>query len=51
VFPVIYLDKNKLHLPGSRGSWADIKEGLLCEIKWANNKPGNTIEWLKIQLE
>ncbi|SRR6266496_4664756 len=47
----IYLDKSKLKLTNKKGSFADIKEGLMVEAKYKNNKPDGLIEWLKVQLE
>ncbi len=47
----IYLDKSKLKLTSTKGSLADIKPGLMIEIKYVDNKPGGLIEWIKVQLE
>jgi hypothetical protein len=47
----IYLDKSKLKLTNTKGSFADIKKGLLVEAKYKDNKPGDLIEWLKVQIE
>ena len=47
----IYLDKSKLKLTNIKGSLAEIKKGQLIEAKYKNNKPGDTIEWLKVQIE
>jgi hypothetical protein len=47
----IYLDKSKLKLTNTKGSFADIKKGLLVEAKYKDNKLGDLIEWLKVQIE
>ena len=47
----IYLDKSKLKLTNTKGSIADIKPGLMIEVKYVDNKPGGLIEWIKVQLE
>jgi hypothetical protein len=48
---IIYLDKSKLKLPNKKGSWADIKPGMMVEAKYINNKPGGPVEWIKVQIE
>jgi hypothetical protein len=47
----IYLDKSKLKLPNKKGTWADIKPGMMAEAKYKDNKPGGTVEWIKVQIE
>lgn len=48
---VIYLDKSKLKLRNTKGSFSDIKPGALVEVKYKDNKPDGLIEWIKVQLE
>ena len=47
----IYLDRSKLKLTNRKCSMADCKPGRLVEAKYKDNKPGNSIEWLKVQPE
>ena len=47
----IYLDRSKLKLTNRKCSMADCKPGRLVEAKYKDNKPGSSIEWLKVQLE
>ena len=47
----IYLDKSNLKQTNTKGSFADIKKGLMVEAKYKDNKPGDLIEWLKVQVE
>jgi hypothetical protein len=47
----IYLDKSKLRLGNKKGYCIDMKQGMLAEAKYRDNKPGNKIEWIKVQLE
>jgi hypothetical protein len=48
---IIYLDKSKLKLQNKKGSWADIKPGMMAEAKYKDNKPGGPVEWIKVQIE
>jgi hypothetical protein len=47
----IYLDKSKLKLQNKKGSYADIKPGMTMEVKYVDNKPGNPVDWIKVQIE
>jgi hypothetical protein len=47
----IYLDKSKRKLSNKKGYCADMKPGMRTEAKYKDNKPGNKIEWIKVQLE
>jgi len=47
----IYLDKSKVKQTNTKGSFTDIKQGQLIEVKYKDNKPGNSVEWLKVQIE
>jgi hypothetical protein len=47
----IYLDKSKLKLRNKKGYYADIKPGMKAEVKYKDNKPGNKVEWVKVQVE
>lgn len=47
----IYLDNSKRKLPNKKGSVADIKQGLMVEVKYKDNKPDGLIEWVKVQFE
>ncbi len=47
----IYLDKNKLKMSNKKGYCANIKPGMRTEAKYKDNKPGNKLEWIKVQLE
>ena len=47
----IYLDRSKLKLTNRKCSMSDCKPGRLVEAKYKDNKPGNSIDWLKVQLE
>ena len=47
----IYLDKSKLKLQNKKGSWADIKPGMITEVKYIDNKPGNPVDWIKLLIE
>jgi len=47
----IYLDRSKLKLTNRKCSMSDCKPGRLVEAKYKDNKPGSSIEWLKVQLE
>jgi hypothetical protein len=47
----VYLDKSKLKLRNKKGYFIDIKPGMAAEAKYKDNKPGNKIEWLKVQPE
>jgi hypothetical protein len=47
----IYLDKSKLKLRNKKGYCADIKPGMKAEAKYKDNKPGNKVEWVKVQVE
>ena len=47
----IYLDKSKLKLSNKKGVFADIKPGLMVEVKYKDNKPDSFVEWIKVQLE
>jgi hypothetical protein len=47
----IYLDKSKLKQSNKKGYCTDMKQGMLAEAKYRDNKPGNKIEWVKVQIE
>ena len=47
----IWLDYSKLQLPNKVGTFRDIKEGLLVEMKYLNNKTDKLIEWIKIEIK
>jgi hypothetical protein len=47
----IFLDKNKLKLTNTRGSFADIRNGRMVEAKPKDYLSGSLIEWIKVQLE
>jgi hypothetical protein len=47
----IYLDKSKLKLSNKKGYCADIKQGMMAEAKYKDNKPGGPVEWIKVLLE
>jgi hypothetical protein len=48
----IYLDRSKLKLTNTKGTLADVKPGVMAEVKYMDNKPGGLLaEWIKVQLE
>ena len=47
----IYLDNSKRKLPNKKGAFSDIKQGLMVEVKYKNNKPDGLIEWVKVQFQ
>ena len=47
----IYLDKSKLKLQNTKGTYADIKPGMTMEVKYIDNKPGNPVDWIKVLIE
>jgi hypothetical protein len=47
----IYLDRSKLKLTNIKGTPADIKPGMMVEIKYVDNRRGGLIEWIKVQIE
>jgi hypothetical protein len=47
----VYIDKSKLKLTNTKGSFADIKKGQMVEAKYKDNKPSDVIEWLKVKIE
>jgi hypothetical protein len=48
----IWLDKSKLELTNVQGTFADLRKGLLAEVKYEDNarKDKGTAEWIKIQM-
>jgi len=47
----IFLDKSKIKLTNTSGSFTDIRNGLTVEAKYKDNQGGRLIEWIKVQLE
>ena len=47
---MIWLDQSSLKLKNKSGSFDDIKNGMLVEVKYKNNKPENAVEWIKVQI-
>ena len=47
----IYLDKSSLKQTNQKGSLPDIKQGLMVEIKFKDNKATGPCEWIKVQLK
>ena len=47
----IYLDRSKQKLTSRKCSFAECKPGLMTEVKYKDNKPDSSIEWLKVQPE
>lgn len=45
--PKFMLDYSGAKLPNKIGSLADIKKGVIVEVKYRHNKPGDSIEWIK----
>lgn len=46
----VWLDRSKLKTSSKTGSFADIKQGMLVEVKYEGEKPDGAVEWIKIQL-
>jgi hypothetical protein len=48
----IWLDKSKLKSTNQKGVFADLRKGLLAEIKYENNQRKNNglAEWIKVQI-
>lgn len=48
----IWLDNSKLKATNQKGSFADLRQGLLVEVKYDNvaQKDKGTAEWIKIQI-
>jgi hypothetical protein len=50
----IWLDKSTLRLPNQTGSFADLKQGLLVEVKYEDpegrSKAKGAAEWIKVQV-
>jgi len=47
----VYLDKSKLKLQNKKGTVADIKPGMTMEVKYVDNQPGNSVDWIKVLIE
>lgn len=47
----VYLDKSKLNQQNKKGTLADIKPGMTMEVKYVDNKSGNPVDWIKVQIE
>jgi hypothetical protein len=49
---VVYLDRSKLRLPSSYGTFADLRGGSLVEIKYRDRqrRSRGDCEWIKIQV-
>jgi hypothetical protein len=47
----IYIDKSKLKMRNKKGYCIDMKPGMKAEAKYKDNKPGNKMEWIKVQQE
>ena len=47
----IYIDKSPLKQTSQKGSMANIKQDLMAEFKYKDNKPGNPCEWVKVHLK
>lgn len=47
----VYLDKSKLKQQNKKGTLADIKPGMTMEVEYVDNKPGNPVDWIKVQIE
>lgn len=47
----VWLDRSKLQLTNRKGSFEDIKPGLLVEVKYFDNKRDGVAEWIKVQLK
>lgn len=48
---LIYLDKSSLKQTNQKGMLSDIKQGLMVEIKFKDNKATGSCEWIKVQLK
>ena len=46
----IWLDKSLLKIKNETGNFEAIEEGMLIEVKYKNNKPENSVEWVKVQI-
>lgn len=46
----VWLDRSKLKSSNKTGSFADIKKGMLVEVKYEGHKPDGAVEWIKVQL-
>ncbi len=48
----IWLDKSKLKSTNQKGTFADLRKGLLAEVKYEDStrKDKGTAEWIKIQI-
>ncbi|MGI9552881.1 MAG: hypothetical protein ACR2MT_16875 [Aurantibacter sp.] len=49
--PEIMLDHSNHKQPNKRGSLTDIQIGVLVEVKYRHNKPGDSIEWIKCAMD
>jgi hypothetical protein len=47
----IYLDNSAGNVPNKQGQLAHLKTGMLIEVKYKENDPGNVAEWIKIRNE
>ena len=50
----IWLDKSKLRLPNQKGSFADLRKGLLVEVKYEDpegrSKATGSADWIKVEM-
>jgi hypothetical protein len=47
----IWLDKSKLRLPNQRGTFTDLRKGLLAEVKYEEvGEKRGPAEWIKVQI-
>jgi hypothetical protein len=50
----IWLDKSTVRLPNQKGSFADLKQGLLVEVKYEDpegrSRAKGPAEWIKVQI-
>jgi hypothetical protein len=48
--PQVWLDRSKLELSNKKGSFRDIVQGSLIEVKYRDNNRAGVVEWIKIQV-
>jgi len=47
----IYLDRSRLNRNNRRGSWDDLKSGMLAEVYYGGKEPDGAAEWIKLRIE
>ncbi len=48
---MIFLDRSKVKLTNSYGTFADCKKDMMAEVRFADDSQAKPAEWIKLQIE